>query len=162
DTCQAGVCSGGNAVVCPAPDQCHTAGACAPATGVCSNPQKANGTVCNDGTLCTSGDVCQAGVCAGGNAVVCAMPDQCHDAGVCTGANPIACVAPDTCHDQGICNPVNGVCSFPVKADGTVCSDGTACTTSDVCESGSCVGIPVVCPPPSQCVNPGACNPLNG
>src|SRR5439155_7156038 len=28
DTCQAGTCTGGNSVTCPAPDQCHDAGTC--------------------------------------------------------------------------------------------------------------------------------------
>src|SRR5205814_506221 len=37
DTCQAGACVGANPVVCTASDQCHTAGACNPATGACSN-----------------------------------------------------------------------------------------------------------------------------
>jgi hypothetical protein len=38
DTCQAGVCTGGNPVTCTALDQCHTAGTCNPTTGICSNP----------------------------------------------------------------------------------------------------------------------------
>ena len=36
-------------VVCTAADQCHLAGTCAPATGVCPSPNAANGTTCNDG-----------------------------------------------------------------------------------------------------------------
>ncbi|MBZ5640777.1 MAG: FG-GAP-like repeat-containing protein, partial [Acidobacteriia bacterium] len=38
DTCQAGACVGSNPVVCTPLDQCHDAGVCDPATGVCSNP----------------------------------------------------------------------------------------------------------------------------
>ena len=40
DTCQAGTCTGANPVTCAAPDQCHDAGTCNPATGVCSNPDQ--------------------------------------------------------------------------------------------------------------------------
>src|SRR6185436_14323731 len=53
DTCQNGACTGSNQVICPAPDQCHLAGTCNAATGVCSNPSKSNGTACNDGNACT-------------------------------------------------------------------------------------------------------------
>ena len=44
DTCEAGVCTGANPVVCTASDQCHVAGTCNPSSGTCSNPDKANGS----------------------------------------------------------------------------------------------------------------------
>jgi hypothetical protein len=69
DTCQSGVCVGGNPVVCTAVDQCHVAGTCNPATGACSNPAAADGTPCNTGNVCTPNDTCQAGMCVGGPAV---------------------------------------------------------------------------------------------
>jgi len=80
DSCQAGVCTGTNPVVCAAADQCHDAGTCNPATGACSNPAKPNGTACSDGDVCTQTDSCQAGVCTGTNPVVCVPSDACHDA----------------------------------------------------------------------------------
>ena len=49
DTCQAGACAGSNPVTCTASDQCHVAGTCDPHTGLCSNPNAANGTTCSDG-----------------------------------------------------------------------------------------------------------------
>jgi hypothetical protein len=58
DTCQGGVCMGGNPVVCTAQDDCHDAGTCNPATGQCSNPEKPNGTACNGGA-----GICVAGAC---------------------------------------------------------------------------------------------------
>lgn len=74
DVCDgAGVCTGTNPVVCTARDQCHDAGSCDPATGVCSNPQKPDGTVCTDSRPCTVGDACQAGACVSGT----------RDPGVC-------------------------------------------------------------------------------
>src|SRR5205823_4768750 len=63
DTCQGGTCTGANPVACPAPDQCHTAGACDPATGLCSNPSKLDGAGCDDGDACTQSDTCQGGTC---------------------------------------------------------------------------------------------------
>ena len=59
DVCTAGSCAGASTVVCMPLDQCHVAGSCAPATGVCSNPNKADGTACVGGTL----NVCTAGIC---------------------------------------------------------------------------------------------------
>src|SRR5439155_756793 len=74
-TCQAGACVGANPAVCTAADQCHTAGTCDPASGVCSNPAKPNGTSCNDANACTQSDTCQAGACVGANPVVCRKSD---------------------------------------------------------------------------------------
>src|SRR5947208_2877250 len=198
DTCQNGVCTGGNPVVCPAPDQCHDAGTCNPTTGTCSNPVKPNGSACNDDNACTRTDTCQSGACTGRNPVVCPAPDQCHDAGTCnpatgtcsnpvkpdgtacndgnactqtdtcqmgacTGTNAVVCPAPDQCHDAGTCNPGTGACSNPAKPDGSACSDGHACTRTDACECGVCrCGNPVVCPAPDQCHDAVPCHPGSG
>src|SRR5206468_41328 len=75
DTCHDGTCTAGAPIVCAAADQCHAVGTCNPATGVCANPPKANGTICSDGNACTQTDTCQNGTCTGGNAVVCTAAD---------------------------------------------------------------------------------------
>src|SRR5204862_8198757 len=49
DTCQGGSCTGTNAVVCAAQNQCHNAGTCDPASDVCSNPAKPDGAAGSDG-----------------------------------------------------------------------------------------------------------------
>jgi hypothetical protein len=67
DTCQSGACTGGNPVVCTALDQCHAAGTCDTSTGLCSNPNAADGTSCTDNNACTLSDTCQGGTCVGGN-----------------------------------------------------------------------------------------------
>jgi hypothetical protein len=119
DTCQAGSCVGTNPKVCGASDQCHVAGTCAPATGLCSNPVSPNGTACSDGNACTTSDTCQSGTCQGGPAKV--------------------CTAIDACHDAGVCSPATG-CSTPAKPDGTSCNDNNSCTSYDTCQAGSCAG----------------------
>ena len=58
DTCQAGTCMGASPVVCMALDECHNVGTCAQATGVCLNPNKANGTPCMGNKTCMMGN-CQ-------------------------------------------------------------------------------------------------------
>src|SRR5947208_1905314 len=132
DTCQAGVCTGTNPVVCAATDQCHVAGTCDPATGTCSNPAKPDGASCDDGNACTGTDTCQAGTC--------------------TGTNPVVCAAADQCHAAGTCDPATGTCSNPAKPDGAACDDGNACTQSDTCRAGTCTGtLPVACVPPDGC-----------
>ncbi|MGH7894737.1 MAG: hypothetical protein ACREQL_08715 [Candidatus Binatia bacterium] len=143
DTCQAGTCAGTNPVVCTALDQCHVPGTCNPESGVCSNPNKADGSSCNDGSACTQTDTCQAGTC--------------------TGTNPVVCTALDQCHDPGACNPANGQCSNPAKSNGSTCSDGNACTQTDTCQAGSCVGgNPKVCTPLDACHDAGVCNSGTG
>jgi len=143
DTCQNGSCLGASPVTCTAADPCHDIGVCDPATGMCSNPAKPNGSLCTDGNACTQSDTCQAGVC--------------------TGANPVTCTASDQCHDAGACNPATGVCSNPAKANGAACNDNNACTQSDTCQSGTCTGAnPITCSASDQCHDPGVCNPASG
>src|SRR2546425_3887402 len=88
-------------LVCTAADQCHTAGACNPASGICSNPAKPEGSGCDDGNACTQTDTCEAGACVG--------------------ANPVVCTASDQCHAAGTCDPATGTCTNPARPDGAPC-----------------------------------------
>jgi hypothetical protein len=143
DSCSGGVCVGTTPVVCAPSDACHSAGACNPANGVCSNPARPDGTPCDDSNACTQSDACSAGTCAGGN--------------------PVICVPQDGCHDAGTCNIATGACSNPASPDGSPCSDGNACTTSDSCSSGTCLsGTPVVCAPLDACHDAGTCDAGSG
>ncbi len=112
DACQAGACVGGDRVTCVATDQCHVAGACQPATGLCTNPAKPNGSACDDGDGCSVSDTCTAGTCGG-------HPRICDDGNACT---TDACSA--------------GSCVF--ENNTAPCDDGNACTTGDTCAGGSC------------------------
>jgi hypothetical protein len=142
DTCTAGACTSGAPVVCTAQSQCHNVGSCNPSTGVCSNPTKPDGSGCTDSNACTQMDTCQAGVCASGT--------------------PVVCTAQSQCHNVGACNPSTGVCSNPIRPDGSGCSDGNACTQVDMCLSGMCTGNAVVCTASDQCHDAGTCNPSTG
>jgi cysteine-rich repeat protein len=51
-------------------DQCDGA-------GVCKHPAKPDGTMCSSGNLCLMGEQCTAGVCKGGEPVVCDDHDPC-------------------------------------------------------------------------------------
>ncbi|APR75713.1 Fibronectin type III domain protein [Minicystis rosea] len=140
DTCQAGVCTGGNPVTCTASDACHVAGTCNPETGLCSNPNAANGTSCNDGNACSKNDVCTNGAC-GGTAYVC---------------TPTSCQASSTCDGNGGCTIVNKGAGAACPDDGNACTDdacdgagacqhgnkadGTSCGAGLVCVGGSCAG----------------------
>lgn len=110
DTCQSGVCVGADPVVCSAPDDCHDAGACDPATGACSQPAKADGTACNDGDSCTQSDSCQDGVCLGGS------PVSCDDADPCT---------------LDTCDAVTGCAHTFQDADGDTVCDAQDCAPND-------------------------------
>ena len=76
DSCQAGACTGANPITCTVQDQCHVAGTCNPATGMCANPRAQDGATCSDGNSCSSGDACQAGTCLPGSTNVCTNPGQ--------------------------------------------------------------------------------------
>jgi hypothetical protein len=134
-TCTQDLCA---AVTCTASDQCHVAGTCNPATGICSNPIRADGTACNDGNACTQTDTCQNGACVGSNPVVCPATNQCHVAGTC--------------------NPATGQCSnAQVVADGTACHDDP-CTTGSVCTAGACGGGTFT---PDECLDHFKCYTAN-
>lgn len=113
---------------------------CYAAGGPCGGKQ--NGDACDDGNACTLGETCQNGQCVGGA--------------------PTSCDALDACHDAGICDPVTGVCSDPVKPDGTPCSDGDACTAPDACSSGACSGASVSCGDGNPCNGVEVCEPASG
>lgn len=130
-------------VVCTASDQCHSPGICDPATGLCSNPPKADGSPCSDGSACTTSDTCQSGTCVAGA--------------------PVECKALDQCHSPGVCDPATGQCSNPPKPDGSACVDGDLCTQVDECHAGICVGtLPIACTALDQCHTGGTCDPLTG
>jgi hypothetical protein len=50
------------------------------------------------------------------------------------------CTPTGPCHDAGTCDPLTGLCSAPLKPDGTSCDDGNACTGGEVCRAGACGG----------------------
>jgi len=119
-----------------------TSDVCEP--GGCNHPAVPNGNACDDQDACTLVDSCQSGACAGGN--------------------PVVCAAPDACHEPGTCDPNSGTCeNAPEKPDGTPCDDGNACTQVDTCQAGTCTGAaPAICTASDACHNPGICNPATG
>ena len=143
DTCQSGSCVGGNPVKCSAKDSCHDAGTCDKQTGVCSDPDKTDGTACDDGSACTKSDSCQAGLC--------------------TGTAPVFCAPPDQCQTIATCDTASGTCTYTDKADGTPCEDGDLCTTGDTCQAGACKsGKAVTCKALDECHQTGICDSDTG
>lgn len=107
DTCDtAGNCVGHSPIQCTAIDQCHDVGTCQPETGKCTNPEKENGTPCEDGLVCTDNDSCLGGVCqAGGPHCV---PDSCHSISLCDESTGL-CTQPST---STVCQPDNDGCTY--------------------------------------------------
>ncbi|HVK62892.1 MAG TPA: kelch repeat-containing protein, partial [Polyangium sp.] len=105
--CVDGVCC---ATACDAGpcDACSVA-AGAEKDGTCS---LLTGNACDDGNACTQTDACMAGVCQGGNVVVCSPTNDCHE--------------------PGMCDVQTGQCSELTKQDGSPCMGGT-------CMGGTCV-----------------------
>jgi hypothetical protein len=120
DVCVQGACEGREPVVCVASDQCHDAGRCDPASGLCSNPPARDGTACDDGNACTRTDTCTGGQCRG--------------------TDPLVCAAAAPCRDAGRCDPRTGQCLGAPLADGVACDDGDVCSVGDACVAGACRG----------------------
>jgi hypothetical protein len=78
DICTAGVCVPGTPTVCAVATMCKAPGVCDTSTGVCSQANLPDGTVCTDGDMCTVTDTCVAGACSSGAA------RNCDDSNVCT------------------------------------------------------------------------------
>ena len=166
DKCRASVCEPGigcglQFVPCTDSNMC-TIDSCTPDAG-CVFTQLP--VLCDDGNPCTTDACTPAGCtnvanvqdCDDGNA--CTQKDRCSK-GVCLSATPTPCIASDACHEAGMCDPTTGLCSSPVRPNGTACSDLQACTASDVCIDGACVGSPVACQAgPCQVAS---CNPATG
>jgi len=138
----AGHCAG-TPIVCVAVDQCHIAGICDPATGLCSSPNAPNGTACMGANKCNQTHTCQAGTC--------------------TDSDPVTCTASDQCHVAGVCDPATGQCTNPPAPRGTACTDADRCDLSPVCDgAGHCAGTPKTCTASDQCHVAGTCDPNSG
>jgi hypothetical protein len=169
DTCQSGVCMGTDVVVCQASDECHVAGVCNSASGVCSNPPADTGTPCGDPSSsecdapdsCDGSGICQAnhlpiGANCGDAGTECINQDTCDGNGACTdngfkssGApcgnqSASQCDNPDSCDGAGTCLDRHVI-------DGTTCDDGDACTGKDLCQGGICAGGNPICGANAQC-----------
>eukprot|EP00756_Hemistasia_phaeocysticola_P003826 Hpha_TRINITY_DN12473_c0_g1::TRINITY_DN12473_c0_g1_i1::g.43073::m.43073 len=154
DTCLGGWCQGEVmrciGVVCLASDQCHKAGVCDEATGLCSDPTKPDDTDCDDGDPVTTNDHCVKGTCVG--ELLC----KGNDCSVCDAQ----CSRPS-------CQGSDGSCAEVFVSNGTVCNDGNPETFGDSCTSGLCVGfknrcVGVICVQRSQCHRIGVCENITG
>jgi cysteine-rich repeat protein len=157
DTCQSGACVGANPVVCTALDACHVAGTCAPATGLCSNPARPDGTTCDDADTCTTHDSCQGGLCVGLAIPGCCTVDaDCDDGIACTADRCVArtrtcsstpddtrCGPGPECA-QLMCSPgdaaadADGCIPRAIDEGGYCAEDGDPCTI-DACRTGACL-----------------------
>jgi hypothetical protein len=155
DTCQFGVCTGGSLVVCNAQDDCHDAGTCDPATGLCSNPAKPDNSACsfsNGVGVCVSG-TCM-GECATGFADCDGSPANGCETDLTTPSNCGGCG--NLCSQGAAC--VNGQCASVCSVGQTLCSSGCADLSSDASNCGACGNL---CPAGSSCVS-GQCSCATG
>ena len=128
DTCEQGVCTGGQSLVCDDGEPC-TDDHCSPEAG-CQYPP--NSAPCDDGNPCTIADTCTGGQCAAGTA------KGCQDGNPCT---------------QDFCELTTGECIHAFV--NWPCDDGDLCTTNDQCDAGLCSGQPVNCDDDNPCTADG-------
>jgi hypothetical protein len=131
-----------NNVECSPLSQCHVVGDCF--LGVCSHPQRADGSACDDGDDRTTSDSCSRGRCRGVDLCV---------------TNGVLCLPTDQCHDVGDC--YQGNCTNPILPDQSPCDDQDPKTDNDMCFQGVCMGadlcLGVSCDPSNACHRPGTC-----
>lgn len=161
DACQAGDCAGADPVTCPASDQCHLAGTCDPASGLCSDPIRPDGAPCDDADACTRSDTCRAGGCTGADEIVCNDDVPCTR-DQCVGGSCRFEPRSERCDDGtcsiGECRPeaagadLRGCVAVPVLEGDACTDDGWSCT-EDVCRAGTCVhaGVDERCTPSDTC-----------
>jgi len=132
-TCQTR-CAG---VTCTPLDECHEAGTCDPATGTCSNPEKAPNTPCGSGGHCCGGS-CED--------VDCCNDDGCDPGLVCNGGTCQPPCPAGGCA-SGCCNGTScqeGTSKTACGQDGVTCvtcgSDAAvSCTGNGTCLRGDCL-----------------------
>ncbi len=125
ETCQEGLCAGGQPRVCDDGDLC-TSDDCDPLTGCTTTPR-----ICDDEVLCTV-DSCDPllGCQVDPAGCECRQDADCLDAETCT--TDVCDLGTYTCrHD-----PVEG---HPA------CEDGDPCTAVDTCQQGACTPGPWIC-----------------
>ena len=117
DTCLSGSCVGGNPVVCPAPEQCHTVGTCEPTTGACSNPVNSGGSCgtpsCSQSNppAVISAGTCQADGSCGGQTTTSCSGFTCSSgscAASCTVGTNEGCATSYSCVGETECVPGTG------------------------------------------------------
>jgi hypothetical protein len=145
-SCLSGACTGGLPRVCTAMDNCHLAGTCSNATGLCSNPPAPANTSCTTGLT------------------ACQVAGQCLANGTCVATVDVDCSTPVGCYGAGTCDLNNGQCiNRPFLAAGTPCDDSNGCTPTSVCDgAGTCVAnTTTTCTALNTCHRVGTCISYN-
>ena len=149
DSCDQGVCVGGEVVKCEDADDTDCAfKMCNPSTGQCDKTELlVPGSPCKDGNPCTDSDTCtDTGQCKGGEAHKCVAQHPCKKS---------------WCNEQA--NEGENPCVQEWKDDGVGCDDGDKCTGQDACawnedtEQMKCSGEPLNCDDGNPCTS-DACN----
>jgi len=147
DTCVAGVCTGGPALVCDDANEC-TSDTCDPVSGCVYTPL--TGTPCDGGVgTCLDGTCCSPGG-------ACSVDDDCCTEGeTCVGGTcQTPCVGGGTCSDDTDCcgeeTCVAGICSLAI-CEGRTCGNFLACTDDPECLCFVEVGGAGVCGNGFQC-----------
>ena len=118
---------------------------CNPATGVCSNPTKADGTPCNDGNACTQTDTCQAG-----------SLHRRRTRSICAASRPVP-------RRRAPATRRRACARTRARPNGSACNDGNACTQTDTCQAGTCTGgTRSTAPRRDQCHDAGTLRPGDG
>ncbi len=70
--------------------------------------------------------------------------------------SPAVCT---TCPVCQVCDPQTGHCLPQPDGIGCAIPQGGGCESVATCQRGACMPVPLQCPPPDQCQEPGVCHP---
>jgi hypothetical protein len=139
ETCNAGTCQAGTAVVC-VPGQCEASSTCTEPAGTCVPTPKANGVLCSDGANCTIGDTCQGGICTPGAGADTDNDGDCDSDEVACGCNAMdgseVCVLPN----RLVGLPGNGVGEVLINWHTPTVRKPSPATDPSCADNGTCTG----------------------
>lgn len=149
DTCtELGACVGIE-VECLINADCADANQCKDdicASGICTHPNAANGTACDDSNPATVGDMCTTGACTPGTLGMC-TPANCNDSNPCT---------------DDACMTGSFTCWNTIHT--RACDDGNPATANDRCWNiagvGVCQGVALPPPPVETRKVPAMCTEI--
>ena len=161
DACRSGQCVPGLPKVCNPVDDCHLAGVCDVATGVCSNPVGADDSPCSPRDACNVSGHCAGGVCIRPPGACDPACDQCTF-GPPPGGPDVCSTTPDGCYN--CFPPTDGCGSISDPGDRSLCENLYACLVAPTHPGTSVPGPCVMNGDPLACwcgTNPATCTTDN-
>jgi len=148
ETCSAGVCRTGTALVCNDGNSCTT-DSCNPSSGCTTTPIAGCGGACTTSSQCNDNNPCTTNTCSNGmcsfsavtNGTACGDGNACNgaetcQAGTCAAGTPLTCNDGNSCTTDS-CDPAGGCKTAPIAGCAS-CTTASQCNDNNPCTSNAC------------------------